>query len=371
MRIAISINTAWNIFNFRSGLIKRLIAEGHEVVAVAPRDAYVSRILDLGCLYEEVSLDHTGSHPIKDLRLLLAYYKIFKKIQPDVVLQYTIKPNIYGTMAASRLNIPVINNVSGLGTVFLQSGLVSFLALTLYRLAFRHATVTLFQNQDDERDFKSAIKLRDLVSDQLPGSGVDLQRFRPPDSRDAPERAFTFLMISRLILDKGIHEYIAAARMVKASYPNVRFLLVGKLDEAHVRGVTAQILQSWIDEGVVEYLGETDQIEEAIGPAHCVVLPSYREGTPKTLLESAAMGKPLITTDVPGCRNVVKDGYNGFLCRAKDADSLFHSMESMLKLSSDERHALGDNSRRLAEEKFDEQLVVDRYLHWIDKIHHS
>lgn len=367
MIIAISINTAWNIYNFRLGLVKALLSKGHEVIAVAPTDEYAAQLIEIGCAFEPVSIDNTGANPLKDIALIYRYHKIFKRRRPDIVLQFTIKPNIYGTFAAKALGIPVINNVSGLGTVFLNKGVVSNIAHSLYRASFRKVDLTFFQNEEDEKDFKSTLGLEDLHSDQLPGSGIDLIRFSPVN-REPDGDKFVFLMISRLIIDKGVNEYVEAARQLKAEHHNLKCILIGKIDNEHKRSIADVDLKQWIGNDWIEYLPETPEIEDIISKADCVVLPSYREGTPRTLLEAAAMGKPLIATDVPGCRNVINEGVNGFLCQAKDPQSLFTAMAKILTLNHKERNEMGVGSRLLAEEKFDENIVIDKYLHWISEI---
>lgn len=369
MRIAISINTAWNIFNFRQGLISRLLAEGHDIVAIAPVDDYSTRLVDLGCQFEPIHMEATGANPVADLQLILKYRKVFKKVKPDIILQYTIKPNIYGTLAANTLGIPVINNVSGLGTVFLNTGIVSKIARVLYRVAFKRVDLTFFQNKDDEADFKEAVGMPNLKCRQLPGSGVNLQRFTPA-TKEVDKTDFTFLMISRLISDKGVYEYIEAAKHIvnDTNLKGVHFQLIGKLDEEHTKSITKEELSDWIDSGIVQYLDETAKIEDIISKVDCVVLPSYREGTPKTLLEAGAMARPLVTTDVPGCRNVVKDGYNGFFCQVKDASDLERAIRQLLSLSEQEISTMGLNSRQFVEEFFDENIVISKYITAINEL---
>ncbi len=366
MRIAISINRSWNIYNFRSGLVKALIAEGHEVVAIAPKDKYSKLLMKMGCRFFPLEVENTGSNPVKDLSLYLEYLKIYKKIEPDIVLQYTIKPNIYGTMAAKRLEIPVINNVSGLGTVFLNNGLVSLVAQLLYKVAFRNTDLVFFQNEDDRSEFLKKIRLPHLQTDLLPGSGINLSDFAPQPSLNGS--SFTFLMISRIIKDKGVYEYVNMARKARESGIQATFQLLGEMDTKHRRGIQMEEMQAWQEEGIIQYLGATDDVSAVIKEANCVVLPSYREGTPKTLLEGAAMGKPLIATDVAGCRQVVQEGENGFLCKVKDEQSLFDAVDKMYKLTPGQQEQMGQKGRQYIEKNYDEKLVIDKYLYWIDKL---
>lgn len=366
LKVAISINTSWNIYNFRMGMVKTLLEADHEVIAIAPLDNYTGYLKDIGCSIELLDVDNTGSNPITDLKLCWAYFRIYKRVNPDIILHFTIKPNIYGTLAANRLNIPVINNVSGLGTVFLNANIVSLIAKQLYRLAFRKAELIFFQNEIDKRDFLKHIKIPEDRVDLLPGSGINLNEFVP--LKKESNSRFNFLMIARILIDKGMYEYVEAAKILKSQLKNVSFQLLGELDENHKRGIPAKELKSWQDEGIISYLGSTDTVEDVIKNADCVVLPSYREGTPRTLLEGAAMGKPLIATNVPGCNHVVNDGVNGFLCQAKNAESLANAMRKMFELDEKKRETFGKSSRAMVEEIFDEHIVVQKYMSSIIKL---
>lgn len=362
-RVLISINTTWNLVNFRSGLIRALIAEGYEVIAAAPPDAYVDRLLALGCRYEPLPMDNQGTHPGRDLHLFWRYVRLFRQVRPDVFLGYTIKPNIYGSLAAHLMGISVINNVSGLGAVFIRDGWVTRLVRGLYRLAFSRSAKVFFQNEDDRCLFVSGGLVSQAVTERLPGSGIDLARFSPVESQlsDAP-RTFRFLLIARLLWDKGVGEYIAAARMVRQSHPDVECCLLGFLDVQNPAAISRKQVAEWEAEGAVGYLGATEDIRPELVRADCVVLPSYREGTPRSLLEAAAVAKPIITTDAVGCREVVNDGVNGFLCKVRDADSLADAMQRMVDLTPLQRDSMGRQGRAKMEREFDEQIVIGRYL---------
>ncbi|MCC5929578.1 MAG: glycosyltransferase family 4 protein [Cyclobacteriaceae bacterium] len=368
MKVAIVINTSWNIYNFRQGLIKSFLDKNYEVVAIAPSDDYSSKLEELGCTFVPLTMDSRGANPVRDFRLIVEFIKIYKKVRPDLVLHYTIKPNIYGAMAAAYLGIPVINNVSGLGTIFLNNGFSSHVARLLYRFAFRFPKVVFFQNHHD-RDLFLNLKLVDEQKTRLlPGSGVNPAHFKPSLPTAENGREFTFLMISRLIKDKGIHEYITAAALIKSKGLTVRFQILGALDPRHSRGISEQEFQTLIRDAGVEYLGNEVDVRPFISSADCVVLPSYREGTPRTLLESASMGKPLIATNVPGCNAVVKNEFNGYLCEVKNAESLANCMVRILNTDLQERRSMGQNSRRLILEQFDERFVISRYHQAINDI---
>ncbi|MEQ8304878.1 MAG: glycosyltransferase family 4 protein [Cyclobacteriaceae bacterium] len=360
MKVAIVLNTSWNIYNFRMNFVKALIQRGYEVHTIAPVDKYTPFLIEAGCIHHKVRMDSRGANPIKDFALIVELWSIYRKLRPDMVLQYTVKPNVYGTIAATLLRIPVINNVCGLGTVFLKKNLVSAIAIMLYRLTFKFPKKVFFQNQDDLNLFVSKNLVNAEAVDLLPGSGVDLGHFQPVNfSRNS---AFTFLLISRLITDKGILEYVEAVRKLKASGMNAKFQILGAKDPLHKRGIQPEVIEGWIKEGAVEYLGTTDDVREFISKADCIVLPSYREGTPRTLLEAASSSKPIIATDVPGCNNVVVDQQNGLLCKLKDSDDLAEKMKLMSSLDDEILKSFGEDGRKKMIDKFDEKVVIEKYF---------
>lgn len=359
MKVAIVLNTSWNIHNFRMSLVRSLQEQGVEVHAVAPLDSYSHKLEEAGCVFHKVKMDSRGANPIKDSALILELLLIYRRIKPDVVLHYTIKPNIYGTIAANILGIPMINNVCGLGTVFLKQNIVSWMAIQMYKFAFRYPKKIFFQNNDDRNLFLEKKLAKVDKMEVIPGSGINLRHFVPNWGK-AP-KPFTFLMISRLIHDKGVVEFVEAAQKLRSLGHSVSIQLLGAKDPLHKRGIALEIIDGWIQRKDIEYLGTTEDVRPYIHQADCIVLPSYREGTPRTLLEAAACALPIVATDVPGCRNVVEHGYNGYLCEAKSADDLTSKMLDMMQLSAEEREVMGKNSRVLVEERFDEKIVIDQY----------
>lgn len=360
MKVAIVLNTSWNIYNFRMNFVRALIKKGYEVHTIAPEDGYTHLLIEAGCIHHPVLMDSRGINPVKDFALILELRRIYKKVSPDIILHYTIKPNIYGSIAAAMLGIPTVNNVCGLGTVFLRKNLLSQVALFLYRWSFRFPKRVFFQNPDDRDLFVSKKLVSASSADLLPGSGIDLQRFTPgPFTRNKP---FTFLLISRLITDKGIMEYVEAVRNLKAQGMEARFQVLGAKDPKHRRGISVDTIQSWIDDESIEYLGTTEDVRPFIQSADCVVLPSYREGTPHTLLEAASCGKPIVATDVPGCHQVVKNNHNGLLCKLKDAKDLAEKMLTMSRLDDAKLREFGLNGRQKMESEFDEAIVINKYL---------
>jgi glycosyltransferase involved in cell wall biosynthesis len=366
MKIAIVLNTSWNVYNFRLGLIKALLQQNYNITVIAPRDEYTQKLIDQGCDYHELTMDSRGANPIKDTRLIFELISIYKKVKPDVVLHYTIKPNIYGTIAARWLNIPAVNNVCGLGTVFLKKDLVSKVAIWMYRMAFKSPKKVFFQNNYDKELFVNSNLVKGEIADILPGSGIDLAKFGAMDFKR--NKQFTFLLVSRLIHDKGILEYIEAIKLLKSKGIEARFQILGAKDPIHKRGIKSEIVDHWIANNIVEYLGTTDNVQGFINNADCIVLPSYREGTPKSLLEAASSAKPIVTTDVPGCKNVVQDNYNGLLCKMKDAEDLADKMNQMASLNDEQLKTMGLNGRKKVENEFDEKLVIDKYLNTIQEL---
>lgn len=365
MTIAIVLNTSWNIYNFRMNLIKDLLAQGHEVHTIAPHDDYTTHLTSAGCIHHNIGMDSRGANPIKDSALILELLIIYLKVKPDVILHFTIKPNIYGTLAAALLRIPVINNVCGLGTVFLKKNIMSFIALFLYRFSFRFAQKVFFQNPEDLKFFVEKKLVTPEVADLVPGSGIDLKKFQPLEFKRNDK--FTFLLISRLITDKGVMEYVEAVRKLKATGINARFQILGAKDPEHKRGIKTEVIDEWTKTGTIEYLGTTDNVQHFIGQADCIVLPSYREGTPRTLLEAASSCKPIIATDVAGCNHVVTHGFNGLLCRMKDADDLAAKMSLMADLDDATLEQYGLNGRLKMQAEYDESFVIGKYFSAIEK----
>ncbi|TFH72501.1 glycosyltransferase family 1 protein [Gammaproteobacteria bacterium LSUCC0112] len=363
----IALNTAWNLVNFRSGLIRALVAEGYDVVAVAPYDEYASQLLSLGCRYHHLPMDNKGTHPGRDLLLLARFYRLIRLEVPDVFLGFTIKPNIYGSLAAHTLGVSVINNIAGLGTVFTKDGLLNHLVRALYKVSLSHSYKVFFQNDEDRQLFVSSGLVSKNVVDRLPGSGVDLDKFTPVPLPGKP--SVRFLLIARMLWEKGVGDFVAAARLMKLRGIEAEFCLLGFLEVQNPSAISQHQMDLWVDEGVVKYLGVSDNIRNEIAQADCVVLPSfYREGTPRALLEAAAMARPIVTTDSIGCRDVVDDGINGFLCCPKDPADLAHKMARIIALPPKEREMMGLRGRKKVELQFDQKVVIDKYLEAIRKI---
>ncbi|MCU0390589.1 MAG: glycosyltransferase family 4 protein [Thermoflexibacter sp.] len=360
MRIGIIINSSWNIYNFRWGLIETFLQEGHEVVAIAPNDGFVEELKAKGCKYYQVNMERKGANPFRDLLLVHDLYKIYTQANLQVALHFTIKPNIYGSLAARLANIPAISNVTGLGTVFIRNNFTSQIAQLLYRFSFRFPKKVFFQNQDDLSLFLEKKLVSPQITDLLPGSGIDIYKFQPLPNQKK-NTPFTFLLIARLLYDKGIIEYIESIKILKKQGLPLHFQLLGKIEEDKGLGITQDQLQDWLKQDLVEYIGATHDVRPYIHQADCIVLPSYREGTPRTLLEAASMGKPLIATNVAGCKETIIDEVNGLLCEVKNPQDLANKMKIMSELSEGKLSEMGEQSRLLAIRKFDQNIVIQKY----------
>ena len=306
-----------------------------------------------------IRVDRAGLNAWADFRLFAEYRRLLLRIRPNAYLSFTIKPNIYGSMAAAGLGIPAIPNVSGIGNAFLRGDPVQRVVTRLSRLGFRRAPVVFFQNPEDRQLFVERRIVQPLQARLLPGSGVDLEHFAPaPPAKGR----LTFLLIARLVRDKGVIEFVEAARILLQVMPGARFQLLGGIDQGHRSAISLSEVDRWVAESVIEYLGSTDDVRPFIARATAVVLPSYREGLPRSLLEAAAMARPLIGADAPGCREVVEDGINGYLCTVRDAGSLADAMRRLASLPDEQRGARGAAARRKVEERFSEEFVVRAYL---------
>lgn len=366
-KIIINVNSAWNLFNFRAGLIVELIEAGYEVVAVAPSDDNVPKLKLLGCRFVELEMDNQGTNPFRDLLLLWRYGKLLLNEKPDLCLFYTVKPNIFGSLASTFCGVPFINNVAGLGAVFISGGWLKKLVKTLYRVALKKSIKVFFQNKEDLELFIENKLINSKIADVLPGSGVNLNYFSPIQTNTfaSENSSFKFLLIARMLKDKGVVEYVKAAQLLKESGFKAEFYLLGFLEVQNPAAISTEQMNAWVRDGFVNYLGSSDDVRVHIANADCIVLPSYREGTPRSLLEAAAMAKPIITTNAVGCKEVVDDGENGMLCEVKNSVDLALKMKQMLMLTEDQRKLMGQKGRLKMEKEYDEKIVIQKYLQTI------
>ncbi|WP_250534494.1 glycosyltransferase family 4 protein [Caballeronia sp. AZ10_KS36] len=367
LRIALVCNTAWAIYTYRRGVLRMLTERGAQVTIIAPRDRTFEPLIEMGCRCVELPVASKGTNPREDLRTMMALYREYRATRPHLVFHYTIKPNIYGSLAAMLARVPSIAVTTGLGYVFIQKSRTAQIAKRLYRFAFRFPREVWFLNRDDHQAFvdENLLAHPDRAR-RLHGEGVDLNDFSlvPLPRRED----FVFILIGRLLWDKGVAEYVEAARRLRRRYPHARFQLLGPVGVDNPSAISRTDVEAWERENIVEYLGEANDVRPLVAAADCVVLPSYREGVPRTLMEASAMGRPIVATDVPGCREVVEHGINGLLCEVKSADSLAEQLERMLTLPIEERDAMAQRGREKVAREFDEKNVVERYKSTIHAI---
>ncbi|QUS58930.1 glycosyltransferase family 4 protein [Pseudovibrio brasiliensis] len=361
MRILLVANSSFKLINFRRTLIQQLQEEGHELIATAPRDEYTPDFARMGVKYVELPMDATGTSLVAEAKLLLKIFSITRSKKPDAVLGYTIKPNIYGALSARILGVPFVPNITGMGSVFDREDLLARLIKWLYRTAFRRCPRVFLQNPEDLSFFVKSGLISRQQAYLLPGSGVDLKNFHV-SSLPGSGHNRTFVLVARMLREKGIYEFVEVARALSSSFPDARFVLLGPSGSGKSGALSEADMKKLTSDGIVEYRGAVKDVRPVVAEADCVVLPSfYREGTPRALLEAAAMGRPIITTTIPGCKDVVDDGRNGFLCKPKSAQSLETAMRQFLLMSEEAVDEMGKASRQLAEQKFDEQIVIDNY----------
>ena len=361
-KVVISANSSWNVFNFRLALIENIKEKGFEVLIIAPEDEWSDKLKNIGCKYYPINIKNRGVNPISDILLSIRYLLILLRVRPDYYLGFTVKPNIYGGFAASFLGIRVVNNISGLGSALIKGGWLGGVVKILYKFSLNKSYRVFFQNLDDYSLFVNSKLVAANKSDILPGSGIDLDNFQYTPKNPGDDGPFKFLLIGRIIKDKGILEYFEAAKILKSKYKNVEFILVGFLNSDNPSALNPVELKRWEEQGYIKYLGHTNDVRPLIKTSDCVVLPSYREGTSRVLLETAAIGRPIVTTDVPGCKEVVDDSENGFLCRPGDPIDLSDKMEMMIKLNHDERNIMGSKGRSKVEKEFDQNIVFKKYI---------
>ena len=369
MRIVISINTTWNIYNFRFSLINELQKLGHEIIAIAPEDRYVYKLESINVKCYNLKINSKGTNPMDDVNLVRQYYKLFRDLKPDCILSYTIKPNIYGNFAAQLLKIPTINNISGLGTLFIKKSIATHFGKLLYKLSLNSSFHIFFQNSDDKALFIKNKLVKKNISSVIPGSGVNIKKF---NFNRTDNKASKLLFVGRLIADKGVFEYLDAAVSILKKYPKKEFLLVGELGCNNKTAISENQLEDYTEKyPQIKYLGKTDNIISLLESVDIMVLPSYREGLSKSLIEAASMSLPIITTDVPGCRDVVKDGVNGFLCSIKSKSSLEIAINKMIGLNESDRLKFGVNGRKIVVNKFSSEIVNKIYISKINEIFNS
>lgn len=364
-RIAIIANSSWNIYNYRLSLCRFLQSKRYQIILIAPEDRYTTFLKDEFpfSFYPLKNLIPHSKNPFNEIALLKELYNTYKKLELNLVLQYTIKPNIYGSLVAQQLRIPCISTVTGLGYSFMQKDKSTQAVSWLYKIAFKKNKYIVFHNTDDYNLFVQKKLVEKVKAKVIKGSGVDTNYFISKNEI-IENGKFIFLFIGRLLYDKGIIEYVQAARQIKQTYKEVEFWIVGDIKAANPSAISKKELDKWISDKIIKYLGKTDHIKEVIQKSSVVVLPSYREGMPRSILEAMAMSKPIITTNSPGCRETVEENINGFKVPPKNANALAKAMEKMihLKVLGNQLNIMGQASRIKVEKEFSHEIVNQSYL---------
>lgn len=364
-KILLTSNTSWSVYKFRHGLMYALQKEGFDVSFCAKKDSYTDK-LEKEFTFHEIHIDRRGKNPLKDLKLIFDFYKIYKRENPGLVIHYTIKPNIYGTIAAKIARVKSINVVTGMGSVFINKGILSSLVKKLYKISFKFAEKTFFLNRDNLSFFLKNKIVEKEETILLPGEGINTELFSPRFCKEGPKK-FTFLYTGRILKEKGIIELINAFKSIKEKHPS-KLILVGKTDDKNPSVIKKKEIDKWKEENIIDYYEEVEDIRKFICKSDCIVLPSYKEGLPRSLLEALSMGKVVITTDIPGCRDLVEGILDNFLIKPKDVDDLREKMIEMIKISSEEREVLGKKLREKMIKGFNEKIVTEKYLEVINNL---
>jgi glycosyltransferase involved in cell wall biosynthesis len=360
-KVLILVNHDVVIYNFRKELVERLLKDKYEVYISSPYGERINDLVAMGCKHIEARIARHGTNVIEELKLLHYYKRIIKEVKPDVVLSYTIKPNIYGGMICRMLKVPYIANITGLGTAVENKGPMQNITTILYRIAFKKINRLFFQNTENRQFFID----KNIVVDRhrlIPGSGVNLEHFNVLDY--PPNKTIEFVFISRIMKEKGIDQYIEAAQVIRNKYPNTRFHICGFCEEDY-----EDKLKALQEQGIVTYHGMQRDVRVILQKTHCTIHPTYYpEGMSNVLLESSACGRPIITTNRSGCRETVDDGINGFIVEQQNSKDLIEKIEKFLKLSYEEKKQMGLAGRKKVEKEFDRQIVVEAYMNEIGNI---
>lgn len=361
MRILILSNFGMGLYKLKKELFEELLQQGMEVHLSLPQDEYTDKLVELGCDYTETQIDRRGTNPITDLKLLSCYIKLIRRIKPEVVLTYTIKPNIYGGMACRLLKVPYIANITGLGSAIENRGLLHMLTLCLYSIGLKKANCVFFQNEPNHKLFLEK-KLVKGKTRRIPGSGVNLttHSYEKYPGEDTPLR---FLFIGRIMREKGIDELLLAAEQVKSKYPKVQFDLVGFEEESY-----SERLVDYERRGIINFYGRQEEVHSFIMNAHAILLPSYHEGMANVLLEGASTGRPILASRVTGCMESFEEGISGLSFEAKKVDSLVETIVRFIELPYEKKVAMGKAGRLKMEQEFSRKIVVNSYLEEINQV---
>ena len=360
MKILIVANADIGLYKFRKELLEKLVCE-HDVFIALPRGEFFDDLVSIGCHYIVTDFDRHGTNPVEELKMILKYKKIIRNVKPDIVFTYTIKPNIYAGIVCARLNIPYLANITGLGTAVENPGIMQLITVRLYKYALRKAQKVFFQNHDNQQFMID----RNIVKNSyelIPGSGVNLEKYTVSEYPDG--KTIDFAFISRIMKEKGIDQYIDMAKVIRAKYPETRFHVCGFCEQDY-----ETTLKSLHENETIIYHGLVKDMSSIYKQMGCIIHPTYYpEGLSNVLLEAAASGRPIITTDRCGCKEVVDDNVNGFIVNQRDSIDLIHKVEKFLSLSFEQRKKMGIEGRKKVEAEFDRNIVINRYLEELEKI---
>ena len=367
--IALVANSTWNIHNFRLNLLDKFIGEGHDVIVIAPVDQYIEYKEKYPAVKHVAlrSMDRDSTNPFKDLVLIAELTRKYKRLKPDLVIHFTNKPNIYGAIAARRAKVDSIAIVTGLGYAFINNGFIKSVTTALYKHTSKYHKKFIFENIEDRELFENENIITRGQGISVKGCGVNTTYFHPYPNQKVNE-AMVFTFVGRLLYDKGVKEFVEAARIIKLRHPKTQFWLVGELDPDNPATVEKDELIEWVDSDIVYYHGFQRDVRPFISKSDCVVLPSYREAIPRTITEAMAMAKPVITTDTAGCREAVEVEVNGYLAKLRDANDLAESIQKIISLTKEERKSMGQAGRNIVMNQFDDRLIANHIYDIISKI---
>jgi len=371
-KISLSANSSWYLYNFRFSTIKRALEEGYYVVCISPEDDYSQKLIDLGCEHYPLKFKSKSTNPFSEFILILKFFLAYYRIKPKAAFHFTIKNNIYGTFAAWFLSISAVNNISGLGTAFLKKSIFSSFILFLYKISQLLAFKVFCQNSEDYNFLIHNKVVNENKLILIPGSGVDTNKFHP-SHRELykslkSNKLFTFLFVGRMLYDKGLGELMEAIRIINLDKVKCKLVLCGFTDSDNISAVSATDINKWLNIPGVDWIGSSNSVEKIMAKVDCVVLPSYREGMPRSLLEAGSMGIPSIATDVPGCRDLIINEFNGFLCKPYSAASLVDVMQKVISFDSQKLEKIGINARKKVLSNYDEKIVIKRFFEVLNQL---
>ncbi len=358
-KILILANNDVGLYKFRKELIEELIQRGNQVIVSVPDGSLISEIKKLGAKVIKTNIDRRGINPLKDIKLLIQYFRIEAILKPDLVITYTIKPNIYGGLVSRVLHITYAQNITGLGTTFQNENIIKKLVCFLYRISCKKAKVVFFENEENKRIFLDHHLIRKKQACRLNGAGVNLEEYPYTEYPDESE-PIRFLFIGRVMKEKGIDELFEAARRIKREYPEVLFDIVGPMEDEY-----SLVIKKLEEDGIITYYGYQKDVRPFIARCHCFILPSWHEGMANTNLECASSGRPIITSNIPGCMEAVENSVSGFLCKTKNSDDLYKMIKKFINLPYENRKVMGLAGRKHIEKSFEKKKIVARTIKFL------